>query len=326
LSTIPLFAIDALGDGDALNRACTELGAFELRLDHDDADLARAALAHAREFFALPLADKRALDIASSRHHRGFSEMHNARDWREQLHVGRERPPAKSPSDWASLTGPNQWPAALGANFAATILAHQEAMAALGRRIVDALINDKKGGDSDDYLVTKLICYHPQPADVTRSGVAAHVDYSLVTLLLQDEVGGLELMTRNGQWQEVVPRAEPGTVVVVVNLGELAEAATGGRLRATPHRVTNRARDRSRVSIPVFVNPPLDSMLAARPRAATDDAEHIHRVLLPDDATTPFHYGQAEWRRKGLNIWCGRCCADGPREPATQQTRYDRAR
>jgi isopenicillin N synthase-like dioxygenase len=129
-----------------------------------------------------------------------------------------------------------------------------------------------------------------------------------MTLLAQDDTGGLELQTRDGAWHAVAPR--PATLVV--NLGELAEFASGGRLRATPHRVTNAARDRSRLSIPVFFNPPLDATVAvpvsvSRAPSLAPVIPHIHRVL-PTTATAPFHYGAAEWQRKGANRWCHDCC------------------
>jgi isopenicillin N synthase-like dioxygenase len=308
---IPRFSTATLdGDRAALRAACRDVGAFTLRLDDAAGARLGATMAHARAFFALPAADKRALDIARSPHHRGYSELHNARDWREQLHVGSERPAraCDGAPEWARLAGPNQWPPALGADFAATLLAHQDEMAALGRRLLALLALPMPTGDA--YLVTKLIHYHPQPrAHELRSGVAAHVDYSLVTLLAQDDVGGLELQTRDGVWRAV----DPSPATLVVNVGELAEAQSGGALRATPHRVTNVARDRSRLSIPVFVNPPLDAVVAvpashALPRASNaDDVAHVHRVL-PAVARASFHYGAAEWQRKGRNIWCHDCC------------------
>jgi isopenicillin N synthase-like dioxygenase len=92
-----------------------------------------------------------------------------------------------------------------------------------------------------------------------------------------------------------------------VNLGELAEAATGGRLRATPHRVVNRSSARARLSIPVFVCPPLPATVQPRPQARRCDGEHVHRVL-PPDVSQPFVFGDGEWRRKGENVWCATCC------------------
>jgi isopenicillin N synthase-like dioxygenase len=74
---------------------------------------------------------------------------------------------------------------------------------------------------------------------------------------------------------------------LVVNLGEMVEATTGGSLRATPHRVVNRSRNRPRVSIPVFINPPLETLVELRPRAPALDRSHVHRVL-PSGALASF--------------------------------------
>ncbi len=98
-------------------------------------------------------------------------------------------------------------------------------------------------------------------------------------------------------------------------LGALVEVVTGGRLRATPHRVTNANRERARISIPVFVNPPLAAMIECTgfepPRRLVQEQHpHIHRVLPENSGTrAPFSYGAAEWRRKGLNVWCAACCS-----------------
>jgi isopenicillin N synthase-like dioxygenase len=298
--------LDEDSSAAAIALACRETGAFQLRLAPERAARVRCALAAAAAFFERPAAEKRALDIERSPHHRGFSEMHNARDWREQLHLGRESPAA--PMDggapaYQRLLGPNQWPSK-DAHLRATLLAHLDDVAAIGRRLLGALDLPPALVDGEAYLIMKLICYHPQPSRETRRpGVAAHVDYSLVTLLSQDERGGLELQLRDGRWHAITPR--PGTLVV--NLGEIAEAVTGAELRATPHRVINHSSAQPRVSIPVFINPPLAAFVQPRERPARPDDEHVHRVL-PSGALTPFVFGDGEWRRKGENIWCAECC------------------
>ncbi|MBN1240016.1 MAG: isopenicillin N synthase family oxygenase, partial [Gammaproteobacteria bacterium] len=86
-------------------------------------ELDRAIMAAAREFFALPEPERRALAIANSPHFRGYTMLGGERtrgvsDWREQLDVGPEEPPAEaSPHDppWLRLRGPNQWPPSLPA-------------------------------------------------------------------------------------------------------------------------------------------------------------------------------------------------------------------
>jgi hypothetical protein len=78
-----------------------------------------------------------------------------------------------------------------------------------------------------------------------------------------------------------------------------------------PHRVLNQSHKKTRFSLPLFLNPPLSSVVTPFPRAAVPQslndyckAPHIHRVLsdsmLSRDFTTGIHFGEAEWRRKGL--------------------------
>jgi isopenicillin N synthase-like dioxygenase len=248
--------------------------------------------------------------------------MHNERDWREQLHLGPDRTAAGEEPAFRRLEGSNLWPA--DPNWRKLISDYVTSAARLGELILQGLAS-ALGADPasfgrvarDGYLVAKLIGYHPQPmGDVVRSGVAAHVDFSWVTITLQDSEG-LDVRCPDGQWTPVsVP---PGAVWV--HAGELLAYATRGRYAATPHRVINRASDRTRVSIPVFINPPLDAFV--RPLAGTHaplscvnptlerDAEkdHVHRVLAPLLDTAEFHFGQAEWRRKGLGMWCFTCCS-----------------
>jgi isopenicillin N synthase-like dioxygenase len=97
-------------------------------------------------------------------------------------------------------------------------------------------------------------------------GVGEHTDYGLLTLLLQDDVGGLEVHTREG-WITAPPI--PGTLVC--NLGDMLERMTAGRYRSTPHRVRNTS-GRERLSFPFFFDPSWDAEVRPiLPGAAYDD-------------------------------------------------------
>jgi isopenicillin N synthase-like dioxygenase len=80
-------------------------------------------------------------------------------------------------------------------------------------------------------------------------GVGEHSDYGLLTLLGQDDKGGLEVRTREG-WIDVPPRGD----ALVINVGDMFERLTRGRFRSAPHRVVNRA-GLSRYSFPLFFDP-----------------------------------------------------------------------
>jgi len=105
----------------------------------------------------------------------------------------------------------------------------------------------------------------------------AHVDSGFVTLLAQDGVEGLQALAASGQWVDVPPRE--GTVAV--NFGGLLERWTGGRIKATQHRVLSPGR--LRYSIPFFYEPRVDAVIEPLP--------------LPGVETfAPFVYGDHLWQ------------------------------
>jgi isopenicillin N synthase-like dioxygenase len=246
--------------------------------------------------------------------------MHNERDWREQLHLGRERAAAGATPVFRRLEGPNLWPA--DPAWRRVIAGYGDAVTALGEAILGAAARALRLDDDpfagvgrDGYLVMKLIGYHPQASAASvRPGVAPHVDFSWLTLTLQDSPG-LEVRAPGGGWTLIAPRS--GTLWV--HAGELLEHATRGRYRAAPHRVINQSIERTRVSIPIFLNPPLDAYVPVLVAQDMDDGEpdgeHVHRVLLPDAPAAPFHFGESEWRRKGLGGWCAVCAPPAAGEP-----------
>lgn len=104
----------------------------------------------------------------------------------------------------------------------------------------------------------------------------AHIDSGFVTLLAQDGVEGLQARGRDGSWIDVPP-AE-GTLAV--NFGGLLERWTGGRIKATEHRVIGPGRERC--SIPFFYEPKVDARIAPLPIAGARPFE-------------PFCYGDHLW-------------------------------
>lgn len=87
-------------------------------------------------------------------------------------------------------------------------------------------------------------------ADLGDSALGFHTDPGVLTMLLQDSVGGLQTRTKSGEWLDVEP--VPGTVVV--NLGDVVQVWTNNRYQAAVHRVLPMTTDR-RFSIPLFFNP-----------------------------------------------------------------------
>jgi isopenicillin N synthase-like dioxygenase len=264
------------------------------------------AIQDTRAFFNLPCERKRELAIERSPHFRGYSEMHNERDWLEQIHFGREEAACGAEPAYARLRGPNLWPS--DAEWRCRLLRLLDDLEQVGGEVLSALgVNLEQ--DDAPYLLLKPIHYQATPGGVPRSGVAPHVDFSWITLLLQDDAGGLEARTPDGIWLDVPPVAG----ALAVNIGEILQFASGGQFLATPHRVVSRP-GRSRVSMPFFLNLGLDTRIEGHrsgdPRSARPfrmcHGEHVHRVFSGSE-DEPFVFGHAEWKRKGLGVWCGEC-------------------
>jgi len=229
----------------------------------------RALMRASRDFFALPERERRVLAIANSPAFRGYTGLgdeitRGARDWREQLDAGTEEPAlAVEPGApaWLRLRGPNQWPESLP-TIRDVVIGWMHAMDAVGLGVLRALaLGLGQPYDHFDSAVLprgdphlKIIRYPAQNAQHDGDqGVGMHHDSGLVSFVLQDSVGGLQVDIE-GELVDATPRA--GTYVM--NLGEMLQAATSGYLRATKHRVVSPPRGPERISIAYFFHPRLD--------------------------------------------------------------------
>ena len=192
-------------------------------------------------------------------------------DRREQLEVAAEGPtaPASAWPPYERLRGPNQWPAAQP-ELQETLGRYAEHMLGVSSELTQALCLalGLERSALDGYLSPephwqlKLAWYEPAASAESAAsadaqphvGVGAHTDSGFLTMLLQDG-GGLQAFTQ-GEWTDVPPM---GPDVVVCNLGEVAEVASGGYLLATPHRVLSPSA--ARLSIPFFYNPSLETVV-----------------------------------------------------------------
>ncbi len=111
-----------------------------------------------------------------------------------------------------------------------------------------------------DPIVLFRIFHYPPAGDSAEAtnGVGPHTDYGLLTLLAHDGVPGLEVEIA-GEWVPVVAESR----MVVVNVGDMLERATAGRLRSTLHRVTTPESDR--YSFPLFLDPGWDAVVQPLP-------------------------------------------------------------
>ncbi|ANP53055.1 isopenicillin N synthase-like dioxygenase [Streptomyces griseochromogenes] len=282
-----------------LRAAVHDIGFFQL-VGHG-VEGADEILDLARSFFSLPDSELDELSILKSPHFRGYSEVgreltKGAPDRRSQLDVGPEREatvPGPDDPPYLWLAGPNMWPASMPELKPAinrwmselTDVSHR-----LLRLILAALDAPEDFLDpvvkADPQVHFKLLHYPGRPDGRPQDdqGIGTHKDYGLLTLLLQDAFGGLQVSVDEGEFLDVPP--VPGAFVV--NLGELLEVATRGYLRATTHRVVSPPPGVRRYSAPFFYNPRLDATMLPLP---TREVREAGGVVQDPDSPLSDSYG-----------------------------------
>ncbi|WP_167854934.1 isopenicillin N synthase family dioxygenase [Mangrovimicrobium sediminis] len=264
--------------GRAIAEACQRIGFF-YATGHSVAPLiVDNAFSAARTFFALPLEER--LRIKLNDRHRGYMPMGDTTvpGYAANLHHSFEMAldlPVQDPDVLAGkpLHASNVWPELAG--FRDAVEACYDAGCRFGFHLLRAMASSLDLPDSyfqalyrDKPLASmRLLHYPPSPDPVDAQddfGIAPHSDYGVLTLLLQDETGGLELLTRGGEWIQA-PHV-PGAYVV--NIGDLMGIWTNDRYTSMQHRVRNTG-ERDRYSIPLFYNPSFDTRIACLPGCAT---------------------------------------------------------
>ena len=304
-ATIDMTALSEAREGDPAHRAvvegvataCGETGFFCVEGHGIEPTLKNRLIDSAREFFALPEEAKARIAMdRGGRAWRGWfplgSELTSGEaDAKEGIYFGTDLPPTH-PAVLAStpLHGANLYPRK-PAELAALVDEWMAAVTEVGRKLLRAMAlglgleaNWFDRWCADPLVMFRIFHYPALPvAPEVERGVAEHTDYGLLTLLAQDDTGGLEVEGPDG-WEAVAPSEG----VIVCNLGDMLERTTGGRYRSTLHRV--RRPEHDRISMPLFLDPnwnalvePVEDVRATKTRAATWDGS--------DPLAGPTRYG-----------------------------------
>jgi isopenicillin N synthase-like dioxygenase len=279
--SLPVLDVSRFDAGEAerarfladLRRAAREVGFFYV-IGHGVPEALNAdLLATAGALFALPEAEKLAIAMVNSPHFRGYNRagLEHTRgkpDWREQIDIGAEGeavPQGEGVPAYTRLRGPNQWPASLP-GLRPVVLEWQQ-------RVTDVLVRLLRAFalaleqpedvfapiyEGSPHQLLKLIRYPGRERRDAEQGVGAHKDGGLLSLILQDGRGGLQVEVPDG-WIDAEPR--PGAFVV--NIGELLELASDGYLKATVHRVISPPAGGERLSAAFFLSARLDATVPA---------------------------------------------------------------
>jgi isopenicillin N synthase-like dioxygenase len=258
------------------DQAFRETGFCYIRDIGVDQTLIDGVFEASRRFHALPRSAKDG--IAMNHYHRGY--MAPKTSVIETSTVARVTKPNDSesfmlmhevpeddPRFGRPLDGPNQWPDLPG--FRSAVEAYDRAMHAFCLRFLRLLalalalpVDWFVPYFQQPTTFLRLLHYPPQAAsaDDDAFGSAPHTDYGFVTVLAQDDRGGLEVRRRDGTWLQ----AEPIPRTWVVNVADMLARWTNGRWQSTPHRVKNLS-GRDRYSCPYFFDMSMDSVVGVVP-------------------------------------------------------------
>jgi isopenicillin N synthase-like dioxygenase len=286
--------------GAALDRACCEFGFFYVTGHGIDPALSARMMTLSREFFAMPLERKLALAMAhGGRAWRGYfpvdGELTSGRPDRKEgvyfgTELGSDDPRVR---DGLPMHGMNLYPPIPG--FRDTLLAYIDDVTRVGQLLLHGIAAGL--GLAPDYFFdrytrdpTVLFRIFNYPPATTGSGdaksenglgVGEHTDYGLLTLLRQDDIGGLEI-SHDARWLPAPPVPDS----FVCNVGDMLERLTAGRYLSALHRVRNLST-RDRISMPLFLDPSFDAVLA------------------PITALTPDPSSSSTTRRRRERLWDG---------------------
>ncbi len=274
--------------------AAERFGFFQIVGHGIDTDKITEVWSATSAFFAQPMADKRQI-VRTKENSRGYYDREltkNVRDHKEVLDLAQTAHPDlpdDHPSNVHAVDGMNQWPEL--ADFRSTMVGYMQACNDVALWLLAAFCEGL--GEHADHLrrefgpghTSFLRLNHYPVGDLLTDDEAAaatglgdmalqhHTDAGALTVLLQDDVGGLQVAHAGG-WVDVKPT--PGALVV--NTGDMMQVWSNDRYRAATHRVLPRTGV-ERSSLPYFFNPSYSTNYAPLPGSIADgEAAHYRPI------------------------------------------------
>ena len=297
---------------DKIRSACLSTGFFQLLGHGVSLSLQASVFEAAAKFFALPADIKMALKASAKSGFKGYDVMASQSyekdvlaDLKEGFVMGIDHD-ENDPRVLAKrfFTGPNTWPSAeilAPKLFKEPMKEYYQAMSKLCSLVLELLAATLPYGphvfdefnENEPACPLRLLHYPPTPAEDARKrqlGSSAHTDFGAITLLLQDEHEGLEVLDRDtGNWVLVPPNKD----AYVVNLGDMMSKLTGGVYKSSMHRVVNRNKT-DRYSVVFFFDGNRDfklSPLGAGPESQKEAAMTAEEYMFD---RLNFSYGKHE--------------------------------
>ncbi|MCB9187409.1 MAG: isopenicillin N synthase family oxygenase, partial [Flavobacteriales bacterium] len=246
-----------------IRKACLDHGFFYVSNHGISITLQARLETLSREFFSLPHDEKMRIRMElGGKAWRGYfpigGELTSGKpDQKEGIYFGTElnndHPMVISQTP---LHGQNLFPTT-PSELKQTVLEYMDEVTALGHQLIRAIAlslnlpenNPLETICSDPFILFRIFHYPATQLGTETWGVGEHTDYGLLTILKQDQIGGLQVRS-NGRWID----APPIENTFVCNIGDMLDRMTGGLFRSTPHRVRNTSV-KDRLSFPLFFDP-----------------------------------------------------------------------
>ncbi|RAL03261.1 Clavaminate synthase-like protein [Aspergillus ibericus CBS 121593] len=298
---------------EAVRNSCLYNGFFQITGHRVPLELQRRVMRCAQRFFDLPLEEKLKIDKNRNTFNRGYEllrsqmlEVGTGPELKEGLYIGQEIPEDHPYYIQKKLnSGPNQWPPTVEdkEEFQRTSMEYYNAVFDLAKDVLALLAltldvtEDYFDPLTDGAVATMRMLHYPaQPKDADEKlnrGIGAHTDFGCITLLLQDEVDGLQVLDApTGEWLDVQP--VPGAYVV--NLGNLFMRMANDQYKSNIHRVINKS-GRERYSIPFFFSGNPDYLCECLPNCRAEGEDPKYPPITVEDMVTASYkesYGRAE--------------------------------
>ena len=264
--------------------ACQTWGFFQV-VNHSIADdLIADVWAQTRNFFALPTAEKSQI-MRSKENPWGFYNNELTKNQRDKKEVFDFTQEGVDPI-YGQI---NRWPAGRD-RFRAVMMNYFDACTKLSLDLLEAfclglnLPAEHMHADFADHHTGFIrLNYYPVKDPLADSaiehqaqadlGIHHHTDAGALTVLMQDEVGGLQVY-KDGLWYDIPP--VPGAMVI--NTGDMMQVWSNDVYRAAIHRVMAMETN-ERYSIPFFFNPSAESQISPLPTVITDQNPSRYRAI-----------------------------------------------
>ena len=267
----------------AIYHACHDVGFLYLKNHGIPQDAIDQAFEQSRQFFDLPMAEKQKIAWSSGASNRGYVGIERERldetkpgDLKEAFNLGKEVSPQQAAEQPKLVL--NRWPEGQDDfrqtitdffNLCATGAARVFRAFAIALQMPETYILDKH--QAQNYTL-RLLHYPPLgvPPKPGQIRAGAHSDYGTLTLLFQDDVGGLEVKTLGDDW--IPAPSLPGTILI--NTGDLTERWSNDVFRSTKHRVALPQGEKAmgdRYSIAFFCQPDSEAEIVCFPTCQSDE-------------------------------------------------------